>query len=50
MTARRIAVALVAADPPLSEPVDGGAELHRLIAALRGADRREAAGPSARAS
>lgn len=43
-------VALVAADPPLSEPVDGGAELHRLIAALRGADRREAAGPSARAS
>ncbi|HEU4528344.1 MAG TPA: UvrB/UvrC motif-containing protein, partial [Actinomycetota bacterium] len=46
----RNTVAVVAADPPLSEPVDGGAELHRLLAALRGADRREAPGRSARAS
>ncbi|HEX5950734.1 MAG TPA: hypothetical protein VFZ96_07010, partial [Actinomycetota bacterium] len=43
-------VAVVEADPPLAEPVDGGAELHRLLAALRTADRRETAGPSTRAS
>jgi DNA polymerase III subunit epsilon len=41
-------VALVAADPPLAEPVDGGGELHRLLQTLRGADRRTDAGPSPR--
>jgi DNA polymerase-3 subunit epsilon len=43
-------VALVEADPPLAEPVDGGASLSRLLGSLRGADRRDAVGPSARAS
>jgi DNA polymerase-3 subunit epsilon len=42
--------ALVEADPPLAEPVEGGAHLHRLLGALRGADRAEDAGPSVRAS
>ncbi len=41
-------VTLIGADPPLAEPVDGGAELHRLLQTLRGADRRTEAGPSAR--
>ncbi len=36
--------------PAAAEPVDGGAELHHLLACLRGADRREGAGPSDRAS
>lgn len=43
-------VALVETDHPPAEPVDGGAHLHHLLAALRGADRREGSGPSARAS
>jgi DNA polymerase-3 subunit epsilon len=43
-------VSLVEADPPLAEPIDGGARLHLLVATLRGADRRDAGGPSARAS
>lgn len=43
-------VTVVRADPPLAERVDGGAHLHRLLASLRGADRREGSGPSARAS
>ena len=41
-------VTLVEADPPLAEPVDGGAHLRRLLASLRGADRRDETGPSAR--
>ena len=43
-------VRLVGADPPLAEPIGGGAHLHRLLGTLRGADRRDEAGPSARAS
>jgi hypothetical protein len=38
-------VRLLDADPPLAEPVDGGAHLHRLLASLRGADRGEEGGP-----
>ena len=34
------ATTLVAADPPLAEPTDGGAALHRVLGALRSADRR----------
>jgi len=34
------ATTLVAADPPLAEPIDGGAALHRVLGALRSADRR----------
>jgi DNA polymerase-3 subunit epsilon len=30
---------LLLAEPPLAEPVDGGAELHRLLSALRRVDR-----------
>ncbi len=41
-------VALVAADPPLAEPLDGGAELHRLLDTLRGADRRTQPGRTTR--
>jgi DNA polymerase III subunit epsilon len=37
---------LLLAEPPLAEPVDGGAVLHRLLSALRGADRRTATGGS----
>jgi DNA polymerase III subunit epsilon len=33
-------VTLVAADPPLAEPIDGGAELDRLLDTLRGVDRQ----------
>jgi hypothetical protein len=34
-------VALLEADPPLAEPVDGGLELARILAALRAVDRRD---------
>ena len=44
----RNAVTIVTADPPLAEPVGGGAELHRLLRALRGADRRTEAGRTTR--
>ncbi|HEU4527933.1 MAG TPA: DEDD exonuclease domain-containing protein [Actinomycetota bacterium] len=43
-------LAIVDCDAPPAEPVDGGARLGALLASLRGVDRREAAGPSARAS
>jgi hypothetical protein len=33
-----------ATDRPLAEPVDGGADLHRVLATLRGASRRTADG------
>jgi len=42
-------VTLVRASPPPAEPVDGGARLQHLLSSLRGADRRDPSGPSARA-
>ncbi|HET9724376.1 MAG TPA: DEDD exonuclease domain-containing protein [Actinomycetota bacterium] len=34
-------ITLVEADPPLAEPVDGGLELSRVLAAVRAVDRRD---------